>query len=151
MFLLARRVVASPFGVAIQGIRDNSLRMRLIGTPVLGKLVQVYTIGGFIAGIAGALSAQTTKFVGLSVLSLDTSVSALVMLVLGGVGQLYGGLIGAPVYMLVHHIASQWNPYHWMFIIGGLLVAVVIFARGGILGMADAFGRWIAQRRGAAG
>jgi branched-chain amino acid transport system permease protein len=150
MFLLARRVVASPFGVAIQGIRDNSLRMRLIGTPVLGKLVQVYTIGGFIAGIAGALSAQTTKFVGLSVLSLDTSVSALVMLVLGGVGQLYGGLIGAPVYMLVHHIASQWNPYHWMFIIGGLLVAVVIFARGGILGMADAFGRWIAQRRGAA-
>jgi branched-chain amino acid transport system permease protein len=53
--------------------------------------------------------------------------------------------------MLVHHIASQWNPYHWMFIIGGLLVAVVIFARGGILGMADAFGRWIAQRRGAAG
>jgi branched-chain amino acid transport system permease protein len=71
--------------------------------------------------------------------------------VLGGVGQLYGGLIGAPVYMLVHHIASQWNPYHWMFIIGGLLVAVVIFARGGILGMADAFGRWIAQRRGAAG
>jgi branched-chain amino acid transport system permease protein len=149
MFLLARRVIGSPFGVAIQGIRDNSLRMRLIGTPVLARLVRVYVISGFIAGIAGALSAQTTKFVGLSVLSLDTSVSALVMLVLGGVGRLYGGLIGAPVYMIVHHFASQWNPYHWMFIIGGLLTGVVIFARGGILGMADAVARWIRRRRGA--
>jgi branched-chain amino acid transport system permease protein len=135
MFVLARCVVASPFGVALQGIRDNSQRMRLIGTPVLSKLVQVYVISGFIAGVAGALSAQTTKFVGLAVLSLDTSVSGLVMLVLGGVGKLYGGLIGAPVYMIVHHFASQWNPYHWMFIIGALLTGVVMFARGGILGI----------------
>ena len=66
---------------------------------------------------------------GLAVLSLDTSVSALVMLVLGGVGRLYGGLIGAPVYMIVHHFASQWNPYHWMFIIGALLTVVVMFAQ----------------------
>ena len=146
MFLLARAVVASPFGVALQGIRDNSLRMRLIGTPVLGNLVRIYIVSGFIAGVAGALSAQTTKFVGLSVISLDNSVSALVMLVLGGVGRLYGGLIGAPVYMIVHHFASQWNPYHWMFIIGGLLAVVVMFARGGILGMIDSVMAWLARR-----
>jgi branched-chain amino acid transport system permease protein len=86
--------------------------------------------------------------VGLAVLSLDTSVGALVMLVLGGVGRLYGGLVGAPIYMIVHHIASQWNPYHWMFIIGGLLVVVVVFARGGILGIGDALVRWAGRRRG---
>jgi branched-chain amino acid transport system permease protein len=149
MFVLARRIVASPFGVAMQGIRDNSLRMRLIGTPVLGKLVVVYTVSGFIAGIAGALSAQTTKFVGLAVLSVDTSVSALVMLVLGGVGRLYGGLIGAPAYMIVHHFASQWNPYHWMFIIGALLTIVVMFASGGILGIFDSLTRWAGRRQGA--
>jgi branched-chain amino acid transport system permease protein len=147
LFLLVRSVVASPFGVAIQGIRENSQRMRLIGTPVLGKLLRVYIVSGFVAGVAGALSAQTTKFVGLAVLSVDTSVNALVMLVLGGVGKLYGGLIGAPVYMIVHHFASQWNPYHWMFIIGALLTVVVMFARGGILGIAEDLGRRFARIR----
>jgi branched-chain amino acid transport system permease protein len=147
MFVVARRLVASPFGVALQGIRENKRRMGLIGTPVLRQLVWVYIISGFMAGVAGALSTQTTKFVGLAVLSLDTSVSALVMLVLGGVGRLYGGLVGAPIYMSVHHIASQWNPYHWMFIIGGLLVVVVVFARGGILGIGDTLMRWTRRRR----
>jgi len=147
LFVLARCIVASPFGLAIQGIRDNRQRMRLIGTPVLKKLVWLYVASGFMAGVAGALSAQTTKFVGLTVLSVDTSVNALIMLVLGGVGSLYGALIGAPVYMIVHHVASQWNPYHWMFVIGGLLVAVVMFARGGILGMARSLAAAPARRR----
>jgi branched-chain amino acid transport system permease protein len=146
LFLLARSVIASPFGVAIQGIRENSQRMRLIGTPVLNKLIGIYVISGFIAGIAGALSTQTTKFVGLTVLSVDTSVGALVMLVLGGVGRLYGGLVGAPVYMIVQHYASEWNPYQWMFIIGALLTGVVMFARGGILGLSDIVGQWLKRR-----
>jgi branched-chain amino acid transport system permease protein len=146
LFLLARSLIASPFGVAIQGIRENSLRMRLIGTPVLTKLVIAYVVSGFIAGVAGALSAQTTKFVGLAVLNVDTSVGALVMLVLGGVGRLYGGLLGAPVYMIVQHYASEWNPYQWMFIIGALLTGVVMFARGGILGMSDVIGQWLKRR-----
>jgi len=147
MFVLARCIVASPFGLALQGIRDNAQRMRLLGTPVRSKLLVIYVISGFIAGIAGALSAQTTKFVGLAVLSLDTSVSALIMLVLGGVGRLYGGLIGAPVYMVVHHFASQWNPYHWMFIIGALLTIVVMFAGGGILGISDSIARLVSRTR----
>jgi branched-chain amino acid transport system permease protein len=109
--------------------------------------VQIYVISGFMAGVAGALSTQTTKFVGLPVFSLDTSVGALVMLVLGGAGRLYGGLLGAPIYLVVHHIASQWNPYHWMFIIGALLAVVVMFARGGVLGVADTLLTWAARRR----
>jgi branched-chain amino acid transport system permease protein len=149
MFVLGRCIVASPFGLAVQGIRDNSQRMRLLGTPVLGKLMRIYIVSGFMAGIAGALSAQTTQFVGLAVLSVDTSVNGLVMLVLGGVGRLYGGRNGAPVYMVVHHMASQWNPYHWMFIIGALLTLVVMFARGGVLGIADSLVRVISRRMGA--
>jgi branched-chain amino acid transport system permease protein len=143
LFYLCRRLVASPFGMALQGIRENPDRMRLVGAPVLRHLVAGYAIASAMAGIAGALSAQTNAFVGLEVLSLNTSIDGLVMLVLGGVGRLYGGLIGAPVYLFVQHFAQQWNPYYWMLLIGGLLIVIVRFSRGGLLGLCD---DWI--RRG---
>jgi branched-chain amino acid transport system permease protein len=148
LFWGARRLVASPFGVALQGVRENRQRMALVGAPVLWHLVRAYAVSAFMAGVAGALSAQTTGFVGLQVLSLDNSTDVIVMLVLGGIGRLYGGLVGAPVYVLVKDFAAEWNPYHWMFVIGGLLIFVVRFARGGLLGMADAAIRWPAARRG---
>lgn len=135
LFYLCRRIVASSFGMALQGVRENPDRMRLIGAPVLRHLVVGYAIASAMAGIAGALSAQTSAFVGLEVLSLNTSIDGLVMLVLGGVGRLYGGLVGAPVYMFVQHFAQQWNPYYWMFLIGGLLIVIVRFSRGGLLGL----------------
>ena len=137
LFLVVRCIVSSPFGVSLQGLRENTERMRFIGTPVRRQLVTAYVVSGFIAGIAGAVSAQTVKFVGLEAISVEKSIDALVMLVFGGVGRLYGALIGAPVYMLVHQVASEWNPFHWMFVIGGLLIIVVMFARGGILGVAS--------------
>jgi branched-chain amino acid transport system permease protein len=136
-FIATRRLLASPFGVALQGIRENRERMTLIGAPVLGHLVRAYVISAFMAGVAGALSAQTTRFVGLAVFSLDNSADVMVMLVLGGIGRLYGGLIGAPIYVTIKDFAATWNPYHWMFVIGALLVVVVRFAQGGILGMVD--------------
>jgi branched-chain amino acid transport system permease protein len=131
---LARRLVASPFGVALQGIRENADRMQLIGIPVLLHLVIVYAISAGMAGIAGALLAQTQAFVSLNVLSLELAIDVLVMLVLGGIGSLYGGFVGAPVYMLVKHFAQQWNPFYWMIFIGLLLIVVVRFGRGGLLG-----------------
>lgn len=137
LFYALRRIVASPFGMALQGIRENPNRMRLMGAPVLRHLVVAYAIGSAVAGIAGALSAQTNAFVGLEVLSLNTSIDGLVMLVLGGIGRLYGGLVGAPVYMFVQHFAQQWNPYYWMFLIGGLLIVVVRFSRRGLLGLLE--------------
>ncbi len=145
MFLLARRIMASPFGVALQGIRENADRMRLIGAPVLRYLVVSYIISAFIAGAAGALWTQTNAFVGLGVFSLDTAIDGLVMLVLGGIGGLYGGLIGAPLYMLVKHFSQEWNPYYWMFFIGGLLILVVRLGGGGILGIV---GRFLSRWRG---
>lgn len=149
LFVLVRRIVSSPFGVALQGIRENRARMRLIGSPVVGHLVRAYVISAFMAGIAGAIHAQTNKFVSLEVLSIDTSVDAVVMLVLGGIGRLYGGLIGAPVYILVKHFAAEWNPYHWMFIIGALLIVAVRFVRGGLLGILGRIGAWLASLGGA--
>ena len=137
LFCLTRRLVASPFGMALQGIRENSRRMQLVGAPVLRHLVVAYGLASAIAGIAGALSAQTNAFVGLEVLSLNTSIDGLVMLVLGGVGHLYGGLVGAPVYMFVQHFAREWNPYYWMFLIGALLIIVVRFSRRGLIGLLD--------------
>ena len=148
LFYLCRRIVASPFGMALQGIRENPDRMRLVGAPVLRHLVTGYAIASAIAGIAGALSAQTNAFVGLEVLSLNTSIDGLVMQVLGGVGRLYGGLVGAPVYMFVQHFAQQWNPFYWMFLIGGLLIVIVRFSRGGVLGLLDDLLRRVRQRGG---
>jgi len=121
--------------------------MRLLGAPVLRHLVVAYAISSAVAGVAGALSAQTNAFVGLEVLSLNTSIDGLVMLVLGGIGRLYGGLIGAPVYMFVQHFAQQWNPYYWMFLIGGLLILIVRFSRGGLLGLVDDLARRFGRRR----
>jgi branched-chain amino acid transport system permease protein len=131
---LARRLIASPFGVTLQGIRENADRMRLLGVPVLLHLVIAYTISAGMAGIAGALLAQTQAFVSLDVFHLELAIDVLVMLVLGGIGSLYGGFIGAPVYMLVRHFAQQWNPFYWMIVIGLLLIVVVRLGRGGLLG-----------------
>lgn len=136
IFILLKRVVASPFGVLLQGIRENPARMRLIGNSVLPHMTIAYVVSGAVAGLAGALFTEANAFVGLGVLALDTSVDVLVMLVLGGVGRLHGALIGAPVYMLLKHFSSQWSPFYWMLLIGSLLIAVVLMGRGGILGQA---------------
>jgi branched-chain amino acid transport system permease protein len=145
IFVLLKRIVASPFGVMLQGVRENSARMRLIGNSVLPHLTLAYVISGAVAGMAGALFTQANAFVGLGVLAVDTSVDVLVMLVLGGIGGLHGALVGAPVYMLLKHFSSQWNPFYWMLIIGVLLIGVVLTGRGGLLGMLTALMRRLRQ------
>ncbi|WP_219214184.1 branched-chain amino acid ABC transporter permease [Variovorax boronicumulans] len=133
LFLVLKRVVSSPFGVMLQGIRENPARMRVIGNRVVPHLTLAYVLSGAVAGIAGALFTQANAFVGLGVFALDTSVDVLVMLVLGGIGGLYGAFVGVPVYMLLKHFSSQWNPYSWMLLIGVLLIAVVLQGRGGLI------------------
>jgi branched-chain amino acid transport system permease protein len=122
----ARRVVDSPFGLAVRGIHENRARMAALGTPVIPRLLAMYTLAGALAGAAGALSAQTNAIVGLDSLSFALSAEALVMLILGGAGRLHGALIGAVVFTLLHHTAASINPYHWLFIIGIALMAVVL-------------------------
>lgn len=125
-FYAARRVVNSPFGLAVRGIHENRARMTALGTPVFARLWVLYTVAGAIAGAAGALSAQTNAVVGMDSLSFALSAEALVMLILGGAGRLTGALVGAAVFTLLHHTASSINPYHWLFVVGALLMLVVL-------------------------
>jgi len=134
VFCVVRTLVRSPFGLSLRGIREGERRMPAIGASVPRKLVAVYTVGAGIAGVAGALLAQTTQFVGIDSLGFPRSADLMIMLVLGGTGYLYGALIGAAVFMLLQDYLSNLNPVYWQFWLGLLLVAIVLFARGGLLG-----------------
>ncbi len=134
LFVVARRIVSSPFGLSLRGVRENVRRMPAVGAPVSRRLIAIYTISAAMAGVAGGLLAQTTQFVGLDVFGFPRSADLMIMLVLGGTGRLYGGLVGATVFMIAHHYLSDINPVYWQFWLGLLLVVVVMFARGGILG-----------------
>ena len=105
LFLLMRRLVHSPFGATLKAIRDNRLRAMAIGIPVVSRLAVIYTVAAAVAGAAGALLAQTTGFASLDVLAFDRSADVLLMLVIGGVGWLYGGIAGAIVFKLLQDCA----------------------------------------------
>ena len=134
MFVLLRRLVHSPFGLSLRGIREKRKRMPAIGASVREREIAIFTVSAAVAGIAGALLAQTTQFVALDVLGFRRSAELLIILVLGGTGRLYGGLVGAAVYMIAQDVLAGINPVYWQFWIGALLVVIVLFARGGILG-----------------
>lgn len=133
-FLLARRITNSPFGLALRGIRENSVRMPAVGAPSRAHIRKIYTISAAMAGVAGALLAQTTETVALEVLSFQRSADILVMLVLGGAGMLYGGIVGSAIFMIARDQFSGINPQYWYFWIGLLLVFVVMVLPNGILG-----------------
>jgi branched-chain amino acid transport system permease protein len=132
-WLAARQIVHSPFGRALTGIRENETRMHAIGSPVFRRRLTIYTMSAGLAGIAGALLAQTTQFVALEALSFDRSGRVLIMLILGGVGRLYGAFIGVPIYMILQDRFAQANPVYWNFWIGLGLVLIVVFSPGGML------------------
>ncbi len=145
VFLFARRLVHSPFGLALRGIRENPTRMPAIGAPSAAHIRKVYTIAAMIAGIAGALLTQTTSTVSLGVVEFQRSADILVILILGGTGRLYGGIVGAAIFMVARDQFSGINPQLWYFWIGLLLVAVVMFLPNGVLG---GFARLAAAWRG---
>lgn len=129
-YYMARRVVDSPFGLAVRGIHENRARMAALGTPVYRRLLLLYTLAGMLAGAAGAVNTQTNAIVGLDSLSFSLSAEVLVMLILGGAGRLHGALIGATIFTVLHHTAASINPYHWLFVIGLALMLVVLMPPG---------------------
>jgi branched-chain amino acid transport system permease protein len=133
-FLASRRIVNSSFGLALRGIRENVGRMPAIGSDYRAHLQTIYTISAAIAGIAGALLTQTTDTVSLDTLSFQRSADVVVMLILGGTGRLYGGILGAMIFMLARDQLSGMNPQYWYFWIGLLLMIVVLVMPRGILG-----------------
>ena len=141
LFLVMRRIVHSPFGATLKAIRDNRLRAMAIGIPVASRLVTIYAVAAGIAGAAGALLAQTTGFASLDVLAFDRSADVLLMLVIGGVGWLYGGITGAIVFKLLQNWLSAVTPQYWMFWIGLILVFLVLVGRDRLLKPWTWFGR----------
>jgi branched-chain amino acid transport system permease protein len=146
LFLAVRRMTHSPFGLSLQGIRENATRMPAIGAPSRAHIRKAYTMAAVVAGVAGALLAQTTETVALEVLSFQRSAELLVMLVLGGAGRLYGGLVGTLIFMVARDRFSGINPQYWYFWIGMLLVTVVMILPNGILG---GLARVVGRRRSA--
>jgi len=134
VFLFAKRLVDSPLGLSLRGIREGGKRMPAIGAPVVVRLRTIFTIAAGIAGIAGALLAQTTQFASIDTLGFPRSAELMIMLVLGGTGRLYGALVGAAIFMIAHDYLSAIDPVYWEFWIGFFLVLIVLFAHGGILG-----------------
>jgi branched-chain amino acid transport system permease protein len=123
MFLVARRIINSPFGLSLRGIRENALRMPALGAPSRAHIRKIYTI-----------SAVMTETVSLEVLGFQRSADVLVILILGGAGRLYGGLVGAIIFMVARDQFSGNTPQFWYFWIGTLLILVVMFLPNGVLG-----------------
>jgi branched-chain amino acid transport system permease protein len=142
-FLFARRLVYSPFGLSLRALKGNTLRASAIGIPVKWRLVGIYTVSGGIAGIAGALLTQTTAFCSLDVFSFDRSADLLLVLILGGTGYLYGGLIGAVIYKFLQDWISTLTPQYWQFWIGFVLVVIVLVGRERIEGWTGALRAFI--------
>ncbi|MBB2755251.1 UNVERIFIED_ORG: branched-chain amino acid transport system permease protein [Rhizobium aethiopicum] len=139
VFVLLRLLVRSPFGMLCRGVKQDPLRIRAMGASPKATLIRMYIISGAVAGVGGALNAISTQVVGLDSLSFTQSAEALVMLVLGGTGSLFGALSGTLIFMLFEDYVSAANPFHWLTIVGALLIAVVLFAPKGLYGTAAAF------------
>jgi branched-chain amino acid transport system permease protein len=146
LFALARRWVQSPWGATLMAVRDNPLRAAAIGISVSSRLAVVYTLAAGVAGAAGALLAQTTGFASLDVFALERSADAVLMLVIGGVGWLYGGVLGAVVFKLMHDVISSITPQYWTFWMGLFLVVLMLVGRERL-----SPARWLASRKGGAG
>ena len=129
LFLAVRYWVHSPLGATVKAIRDNRLRALAIGINANAKIALVYTVAAALAGAAGALMAQTTGFASLDIFALDRSADVMLMLVIGGVGWLYGGLLGAVAFKLMHDVISGITPQYWTFWIGLFLVVLVLVGR----------------------
>ena len=150
LFVLMRRLVDSPFGATLKAVRDNRLRATAIGIPVAPRIGVIYTVSAGVAGVAGGLLAQTTGFASLDVFGFERSADLMLMLVIGGTGWLYGGIIGAVVFKLLQHVLSSYTPQYWMFWIGLFLVILVLVGRERLLRPSTWFGADRKKKEGGA-
>src|SRR5476649_1778489 len=131
---LVWRIVNSRFGMVIQGLRSNEARMQAIGFPATRYRLACFVIAGTLCGLAGALLANNTDFISPAVMYWTRSGDLMVMVILGGMGSLFGPVIGAIVYLVLEEFLSQVTEY-WAMIMGPLLLLIVLFGRGGIDGL----------------
>ena len=129
LFLVARRLRASPFGVSLTALRENPLRAGALGVSTSRRIVAIYALSAAYAGVAGALLAETTQIASLDLFAFHRSADVMLMLIIGGTGYLYGGLIGAVLFKLVQDYLANVNPQYWQFWLGLLLVMMIMFGR----------------------
>ncbi|WP_296494448.1 branched-chain amino acid ABC transporter permease [Rhodoferax sp.] len=134
VFLAVQRLLNSRFGHALQAMRDNETRMAAIGFPVYRFKLIAFVLAGALAGLAGALLAHQGGFVSPSMMQWSESGMLMVMVILGGVGHLYGGLAGAVVFLVLEELLSSYT-IHWQFGLGAVLLAVVLLAPNGLLSL----------------
>lgn len=151
IFAVLRFVTRSPFGMVCRGLKEDPLRISALGIYAFPVLLKMFVISGAVAGMGGALAAIATQVVGLDSVSFEISANALVMLVLGGIGHLYGALIGTVIFMALEHVVAAINPFHWMTLVGAVLIAIVLFAPRGLSGTLDELARLLTRDRWRAG
>ncbi|KQK30088.1 branched-chain amino acid ABC transporter permease [Bosea thiooxidans] len=151
VFAALRFIVRSPFGMVCRGLKEDPLRISALGIRAFPVLLKMFAISGAVAGMGGALAAIATQVVGLDSVSFEISANALVMLVLGGIGHLYGALIGTVIFMALEHVVAAINPFHWMTLVGAVLIAIVLFAPRGLSGTLDEAARLLTRSRWRAG
>lgn len=147
VFLALRKLTESPFGLTARAIRLDAGRVEALGGRVYLHLLAVYAVGGFIAGLGGAVTAQSAKVVSLSMLDFHLSAGVLIMVVLGGTSRLSGAIVGTIAYMVIQHVASGLSPHHWLLVIGMLLVLTMVFLPGGLIQLADITGQRVRSWR----
>ena len=132
--VLIWRIVNSRFGLVLQGLRSNEQRMQAIGFPSKRYKLACFVIAGMLCGLSGALLANNTDFVSPAVMYWTRSGDLMVMVILGGMGTLMGPVVGSVVFLVLEEVLSQLTEY-WALIMGPLLLLIVLFGRGGIMGM----------------
>lgn len=147
VFAALRFITRSPFGMICRGLKEDPLRISALGIFAFPVLLKMFVISGAVAGMGGALAALATQVVGLDSISFEISANALVMLVLGGIGHLYGALIGTVILMALEHVVAAINPFHWMTLVGAVLIAIVLFAPRGLSGTLDEAARLLTRNR----
>lgn len=129
LFFVARRLANSAFGATLKAIHDNPLRAMAIGIPVRSRMFVIYTVAAGMAGVSGALLAQTTGFASLDLFDFHRSADLVLLLVVGGTGWLYGGVTGAIVFKLLQDVISAITPQYWTFWLGLFLVVLMLVGR----------------------
>jgi branched-chain amino acid transport system permease protein len=143
-FFLMDRLVRSPFGIALQGIRDEEGRSSHLGYNTWLYKMLIFIIAGAFAGISGVLFGPCNGIMDPQSLGVTTSVMAVLMVIIGGSGTVHGPVIGAAVITILENISSIYAPERWPLILGGIFVATVMFIRGGIN---DIMGRALEQMK----
>lgn len=134
VLVLCARINASPFGLALNAVRQSAQRVETVGLSPLRLRLTAFVLSGAITALAGALFADLNRFVSPTMFSWQTSGEIMVFVILGGVGRLYGPVIGAAVFIMLEHWLGGVSEY-WQLFLGVLLLGVVLFARGGLIGV----------------